>query len=148
MFSFTIDQHSRVPLFAQLKEQVLILAARGLLAADEQMPSVRQVAADLGINPNTVQKAYRELEREGLIYSVPGRGSFLGATDDHRQYLERMLREKLLAWIAESARSGLSPEAIQKMMHDVYRDWENRRKADDASAEDRENAGSGRREES
>lgn len=124
MFSFTIDQHSRVPLFVQLKEQVLILAARGLVAADEQMPSVRQVAADLGINPNTVQKAYHELEREGLIYSVPGRGSFLGATDSHRQYLESLLRKKLLTWLAEGARSGLSPEAIRKLMHEVYTDWQ------------------------
>lgn len=112
---FHIDQQSRVPIYEQLFRQVLSLAASGLLEENQQMPSVRQLASDLGINPNTVQKAYRELEREGLIYSVPGRGSFLTSTDIHERHFTAELQAKLEEGIELALKSGFSADEIQKI---------------------------------
>ncbi len=74
---FQINPNSRDAIYLQLKEQVVRLALAGVLAGDEQLPSVRVLARELGINPNTVSKAYQELETEGVLYSVAGKGSFV-----------------------------------------------------------------------
>ena len=73
----TIDYKSRDPIYLQLINNIEDLAAKGLMQADEQLPSVRTLAMELSINPNTIQRAYNELERRGIIYSLPGKGSFL-----------------------------------------------------------------------
>ncbi|MDD7401008.1 MAG: GntR family transcriptional regulator [Eubacteriales bacterium] len=119
MAIFQIDQQSRVPLYEQLKRQVLNLAALGLLEENEQMPSVRQLASDLGINPNTVQKAYRELERDGLIYTLPGRGSFLAATDAHVDAIKEGLHQRLAETIEMALRSGFSQALIEDLFAKV-----------------------------
>ena len=72
-----IDYKSGLPIYEQVYNGILRLAALGILQPGAQLPSVRSVAADAGVNPNTVQKAYAALERDGVIVSVPGRGSFL-----------------------------------------------------------------------
>ena len=77
---FQINLKSGEAIYLQLKEQVVKLACMGILKPNEQLPSVRVLARELGINPNTVAKAYQELENEKIIYSVSGKGSFV--TDD------------------------------------------------------------------
>ena len=79
MSKITIDVKSRTPIFEQLRHNITELALSGILAPDEQLPSVRALACDLAINPNTIQKAYAELERDGIIYSLPARGSFISS---------------------------------------------------------------------
>lgn len=74
---FQIDLKSGDAIYLQLKEQVVRLALAGALESGEQLPSVRVLARELGINPNTVAKAYQELETEGILCSVAGKGSFL-----------------------------------------------------------------------
>lgn len=74
---FQINLSSGEPIYRQLREQVIQFACMGVLQPGEQLPSVRTVARDLGINPNTVVKAYAQLERDGIIYSAAGRGSFV-----------------------------------------------------------------------
>ncbi len=71
----TLSALSRIPIYQQIIEQILAQIAAGILSPDTQMPGVRNLARDLGINPNTVVKAYNELERDGFIYSKPGIGS-------------------------------------------------------------------------
>jgi len=78
----TIDYKDRRPLYQQLMEKIEELALGGLIKADEQLPSVRSLAVELAINPNTIQRAYGELEKKGIVYSVPGRGSFLAASQE------------------------------------------------------------------
>ena len=78
----TIDYKDRRPLYQQLMEKIEELALNGLIQADEQLPSVRSLAVELAINPNTIQRAYGELEKKGIVYSVPGRGSFLAASQE------------------------------------------------------------------
>jgi len=74
---FTVDPHSGVPMYLQLIEQVKRSVALGVLAPGEQLPTVKQLALDLTINANTVARVYRELERDGVIETSPGRGSFV-----------------------------------------------------------------------
>ena len=74
-----IDYKSRKPIYEQIIDSIKSLIVSGVLARDDQLPSVRQLAQELAINPNTIQKAYGELEREGVIYSLKGRGSFVGS---------------------------------------------------------------------
>ena len=76
---FTVDPRSGVPLYLQLIEQIKRAVALGTLAAGEQLPTVKALAVDLIINPNTVARAYRELERDRVIETSPGRGSFVRA---------------------------------------------------------------------
>ena len=79
---FDIDVKSRVPIYEQLTENVKCLIIQGVLTPGEQLPSVRSLAQELTINPNTIQKAYRELEREGYVISRPGKGSFVNDMTD------------------------------------------------------------------
>ena len=74
---FDIDVKSRMPIYEQITENVKRLIIQGVLLPEEKLPSVRSLAQELTINPNTIQKAYRELEREGYVISRPGKGSFV-----------------------------------------------------------------------
>ena len=100
------------PIYEQVKEGFRQLILSGALAADEKMPSVRELAAGLAINPNTIQRAYRELEQEGYICSVPGRGSFVlersGALAARRKELLRELDER----VRQLRGLGMSEEEI------------------------------------
>jgi GntR family transcriptional regulator len=78
--NFHVEGTSGVPVYLQLREQILHAIARGTLKSGDQLPTVREVAVDLTINPNTVNRAYAELEREGLLSSRRGRGTFVSET--------------------------------------------------------------------
>lgn len=75
-----INYRDSRPVYAQVKDELRLLIVTGAYTANAKLPSVRDLAQDLAINPNTIQRAYRELETEGYIYSVPGKGSFVGST--------------------------------------------------------------------
>ena len=77
---FELDLRSRTPIYEQLTDKIKDLIVSNVLKADEQLPAVRVLAGQLTVNPNTVQKAYRELEYRGYIYSLPGKGNFVKAT--------------------------------------------------------------------
>ena len=77
-----IDQRSRVPIYEQIQENFEMLVLTGALKRDEQLPGVRTLAKELAINPNTIAKAYQLMEVAGIIYSLPGRGSFIALTAD------------------------------------------------------------------
>ena len=117
-----LDMQSRKPIYEQLKEQILKLSMLGILSADEKLPSVRSLARDVGINPNTVQKAYQELERDGIIYTVGGKGSFISANPQPQ--LEQRL--KALEDISSAVRKALSincsSEEILEKVHSVIKE--------------------------
>ena len=85
------------PVYAQIKDELRLLIVTGAVEPNGKMPSVRELAQELAINPNTIQRAYRELENEGYIYSVPGKGSFAGENrevdDSQRSDLLRQFDE-------------------------------------------------------
>lgn len=86
-----IDYRDGRPLYEQVVDGLESLAARGVLASDSQLPSVRQLAMELSVNPNTIQKAYSELESRGIIYSIKGRGNFVST--DSQKLRDRKLLE-------------------------------------------------------
>ena len=92
-----IEYKDTSPIYEQVVERFKTLILKGAILPDEQMPSVRNLAMELSINPNTIQKAYAELERQGFIYSVKGRGSFVSGDGNlvekrKREYLDEILR--------------------------------------------------------
>lgn len=89
---FQLDLKSRKSIYEQIVDNVKELILTGILSADEKVPSVRELSKILTVNPNTIQKSYRELERQGYLYSVSGLGSFVAAPDK-RQPDERKIRE-------------------------------------------------------
>ena len=92
---FTIDYKSHLPIYEQLVESVKVQVHTGVLQTDDPLPSVRQLSGQLGINPNTVQKAYALLEQQGIIYTVPGKGNFISPdTDTLRQQQAQTLKQE------------------------------------------------------
>ena len=111
IFMITIDYKDRRPIYQQLIERIEEMALNGFIAADEQLPSVRSLAVELAINPNTIQRAYAELEKKGVVYSVPGRGSFLASGQEALRQLSREKNRQDLIKLAEKSRiSGITRE--------------------------------------
>ncbi len=80
-----IDYRSQKAIYEQVRDELKKLIMKGVLKEDEKIPSVREIAGSLAINPNTIQRAYRELENEGFIYSVKGKGNFVSSRKDAEQ---------------------------------------------------------------
>ena len=118
---FVIDPRSKAPLYEQLTQQLRWQIAMGFLAGDEPLPSVRQLSAELGINPNTIQKAYRLMEQEGLIYTQPGRGTFVTPSVTEQRLKQR---ESQLARLEEEMKKakemGIPGEEIARLTRQVY----------------------------
>ena len=124
----TVDMRDRKPIYEQLIENIRTLAVQGYLKPDEHLPSVRQLAAELAINPNTIQKAYAELERLGVIYALPGRGNFIspdiGAVA--RQELQRQMR-LLASQLQQAKNAGAAKAEIQALLDAVFDDTNERK---------------------
>lgn len=93
---FQLDYSDARPLYEQIKERFKTLIIRGVLASNQQLPSVREMASNLTLNPNTIQKAYRDLEAEGYIYSVRGKGNFAAVLSPALKGEEQMQLKKQL----------------------------------------------------
>ncbi len=117
---FELDIRSRQPIYEQLVEKLKELIMNNILRVDEQLPSVRILAQQLTINPNTIQKAYRELERQGYIYSVPGKGSFVSESTSiiNNEKLEKVKIE-LLKVLSEAVYLGVKKEDIVTMFEQI-----------------------------
>ena len=100
------------PIYEQVKDGFRKLILSGVLLPDERMPSVRELATGLAINPNTIQRAYRELEQEGYICSVPGKGSFVADARDAVFARKRELLAQLQELSAELRRLGVDTDSI------------------------------------
>jgi GntR family transcriptional regulator len=110
---FWLDAGSGVPTYLQLVQQVEQALRLGHLGVGDQLPRVRDVVEDLAINPNTVLKAYRELEHRGLAAGRPGRGTFVEGTPPRANLAElAALRRRLLGWLRAAHASGLDADAV------------------------------------
>jgi len=122
----TVDPRSGVPIYLQIVEQVKRSVALGVLEPGEQLPTVKQLSADLTINPNTVARAYRELERDGIIDTSPGRGSFVagnGSMSAARKNLADVAAAALHEAVREAKSMGLDRVAIDKIFSSVLDRW-------------------------
>ena len=111
-----IDYKSGLPIYEQVYNGILRLAALGVLQPGAQLPSVRSVASDAGVNPNTVQKAYTMLERDGVIVSVPGRGSFLADHQDLADSRKRSALENVRKAAEEALQTGVTAEELHEVL--------------------------------
>ena len=107
-----IDLQSRVPLYEQLQEQIIRLSMLGILDENQQLPSVRALAREVGVNPNTVAKAYQQLEQQGIIYTVSGRGSFVSPGVLSLQSLRQAALQEVLDAVDKALSRGVSPQQL------------------------------------
>ena len=108
---FSIDLTSRTPIYEQIYNKIIELIISGTLVENSQLPSVRSLAKDAGVNPNTVAKAYQELERNGIIYSLQGRGSFIAKPDSN--IFQSSVLEAFDNSVNEAFKRGVSPEQLK-----------------------------------
>jgi GntR family transcriptional regulator len=122
VIEFHLDTRSGVAPYQQVVQQVRHALRLGLLDVGDQLPTVKEVVAALAINPNTVLKAYKELEHLGLVAARPGIGTFVTRTlRDDSLAAHGPLRQDLKRWLAKARRAGLDEESIEALFRDVVR---------------------------
>jgi len=129
-FGFRLDLNSGVPAYRQIIDQVTGGLAAGTLTGGEQLPTVRQVAVDLSINPNTVMRAYRELEIRGVLESLQGTGTFVSHQDnkpdaaDHQRRLSQLVGE----FVARAGAAGFTVQDLLDQLKELNGGIERKRK--------------------
>ena len=122
MIEFHLDGRSGVSPYLQLVQQVRRALRLGLLSEGDQLPTVKDVVGQLAINPNTVLKAYRELEHEGLVAARPGVGTFVTRTlTDNTLAAHGPLKASLEQWLTKARRAGLDEESIEALFLATFR---------------------------
>ncbi|MDR7001244.1 GntR family transcriptional regulator [Neobacillus niacini] len=117
---FELDIRSRKPIYEQLVDKMKELIMNEVVKPDEQLPSVRALATELSINPNTIQKAYRELETQGFIYSIKGKGSFVSPNSqvrDNEKITE--VKKELEKLIVEALYLGIQAREIIELIEEL-----------------------------
>lgn len=109
---FSINYRDARPVYEQVKDSMRRTIITGVMKTDEKLPSVREAAAELAINPNTIQKAYRELESEGYIYSVPGKGNFVGECREAKESRKAEFFGQLDVNVNELLQLGVAAEEV------------------------------------
>lgn len=126
----TIDYKDRRPIYEQIVSSIEDLAVRGVLEPDSQLPSVRQLAVELSINPNTIQRTYSQLEKTGVIYSVKGKGNFVAA-DPKRLREEKMeqILQEMEKLLRQALALGVGRERMENWLHSLLEKEEGGNKA-------------------
>ena len=117
---FELDLRSRLPIYEQLCQKITQMTALGALDPNEPLPSVRALARQLGINPNTVQKAYQMLEHDGIIDTVPGKGSFPRADGAAILRRRELSADKLRDALREAADCGITRDSVEAMTGEIF----------------------------
>lgn len=118
-YHMAMDMLSCKPIYEQIYDKIKILILSGAVAADEQIPSVRSMAIELAVNPNTVQKAYTMLEEDGLVYVVKGRGNFASGGDKIRQLKRTFVKDKAAILVEEAGLYGIEKEELLKIIREI-----------------------------
>jgi GntR family transcriptional regulator len=123
-FEFRLDLHSGVPVYRQIIDQIMGGMAAGILSGGDQLPTVRQVAVDLAINPNTVARAYRELEIRGVLDTQQGTGTFISHQRVKRDEVERerQLNQLVSDFVARAGAAGFTIEDLLEQLHERQND--------------------------
>lgn len=118
---YTIDVMSRVPVYEQVVEQTERFILTGILEPGDKIPSVRNLSVELSVNPNTIQKAVSELDRRGIVYSIPGKGCFV--SEEAKSRLSASRRgglAKIKKQLAELKLAGIAKEEILDVIDEIY----------------------------
>lgn len=115
-----LDNRSKEPIYQQLKQKLTEQIGQGILKPNEQLPPVRTLARDLGVNPNTVQRAYTELEQSGIIYQIVGKGSFVSPEHNVSNQLINDRLKKIEAELISAKSLGILKPSIVTILDKVY----------------------------
>ena len=121
---FQINLRSQRSIYEQIIDNIKELIIRGVLAEDSELPSIRELSRSLTVNPNTVQKAFKELEREGFLYTVKGKGSFVSPREDRQvdpQAVKKVCAE-IRSSVQELSYLGVPADKLQKIVADIAAD--------------------------
>ena len=110
----------KASIYEQIYGEIVRLISAGALAPDEKLPAVRETAKKLGINPNTVQKAYAALEQNGLIYSIPAKGSYVAGGGSAAEKIKNEAAESLREAMRKAAESGVTRGAAEKLISEIW----------------------------
>jgi GntR family transcriptional regulator len=129
-FQFRLDHHSGVPIYRQIIDQVLAGMASGTLGGGDQLPTVRQVAVDLAVNPNTVVRAYRELEIRGVLETQQGTGTFLShrTPEPDEGERQRQLSQLVGEFVARAGRAGFTVKELRDQLTALITESETKEK--------------------
>jgi len=122
----TVDPRSGVPIYLQIVEQIKRSVALGVLAPGDQLPTVKQLAADLVLNPNTISRAYRELEHDRIVETLPGRGSFIvknGTVAGAKRAVVDVADQALIQAVREAKSMGLPRDELQALFQRALENW-------------------------
>ena len=120
---FIVDLQSKVPIFEQIIKQILEFISIGVLLPHDKLPSVRQVASSIGVNPNTVSKAYQELENQGYIYSVKGKGCFISDNQTDQLIKDDKLKE-FKDIVIDMKKHQIDKNQLFTIIEDIYKEEE------------------------
>ena len=118
---YRLNAGSKEPLYEQLEALIAKYAYLGVLEAHEQLPSVRVMAGELGINPNTVAKAYKNLETKGIIYSIGGKGAFVSDNEAAKKFMLRQSETEFKYAVLKAKNAGIPADNLTKMIEEIYK---------------------------
>lgn len=117
-----IDYQDRRPLYEQIVEKFQMLILKGVLQPNSQLPSVRKLAMELSINPNTIQRAYAQLEQQGFIYPIKGRGNFVSPNLEVAEEKRRKYFEELQQLVKKGKEMGISIQELTQQVQEIYQE--------------------------
>ena len=120
-----IDHNSRIPIYEQIKTQIIALINTGVLAPGDKLPSLRALASDLSLNFNTIKKVFAQLEADGVIESRPGAGFFVTASAVENKNVLAKAEEELKLTLSRVRDAGLSEESALRILSEIYKKEEN-----------------------
>ena len=116
----TLDYADRRPIYEQVVDKMKDLILIGVLETDSQLPSVRELAMDLSINPNTVQRAYAELERQGVVYCVKGRGNFVAGISTLKEQHKEEMKSQLSELVKKAKKADITENDFMELVKQFY----------------------------
>ena len=117
-----LDYRDSRPIYEQIVEKFKLLILKGVLKQDEKMPSVRSLAVELSINPNTIQRAYTELERRGVIYAVKGKGNFVADMKPLLALREKEVKAEAERLVHKAREAGMTKEMLEILLDTLWQD--------------------------
>lgn len=118
----TIDYKSRLPVYEQIKNQLMTLIQIGVLKTDQQLPSIRSLSSETGVNVNTVKRAIQDLEEMGIIYSVPGRGSFVSEDAFANTRIKEKAIEEIRHTIISAIPKGITKKDLTEIIEKIFKE--------------------------
>lgn len=116
-----IDYSARTPIFEQIKEQIIFLIQKGALKSDDKLPSIRSLASELGVNVNTVKRAFSDLEESGVVYSEAGRGVFISENAVNNKAVKKEAEEAVLLAVRAACSKGMKREEVNALIDLIYK---------------------------